>query len=74
MKSLFISLLALQPAASALLSAARRPAPAFSAKTIGAHRAVEIVGDGAASAASTGTFDLHDLTGHHRYYGQSACP
>jgi len=69
-KSLFISLLALQPAAHAVLLGARRPAPSMSVRTIAARADATIGADAAPSLAP----DLHDVTGHHRYYGQSACP
>jgi hypothetical protein len=32
-----------------------------------------IVSDSAPASASSQTGDFHDVTGHHRYYGSSAC-
>jgi hypothetical protein len=32
-----------------------------------------IISDAARVLASSETGDLHDVTGHHRYYGSSAC-
>jgi hypothetical protein len=32
-----------------------------------------IISDAARAPASFETGDLHDVTGHHRYYGSSAC-
>jgi hypothetical protein len=32
-----------------------------------------IICDSARAPASFQTGDLHDVTGHHRYYGSSAC-
>ena len=32
-----------------------------------------IISDAARGLASSETGDLHDVTGHHRYYGSSAC-
>jgi hypothetical protein len=32
-----------------------------------------IISDATRSAASPRIIDLHDVTGHHRYYGSSAC-
>ena len=32
-----------------------------------------IISDAARALASSESGDLHDLTGHHRYYGSSAC-
>jgi hypothetical protein len=32
-----------------------------------------IISDAARALASSETGDLHDVTGHHRYYGSSAC-
>jgi hypothetical protein len=32
-----------------------------------------IISDATRSAASPRIVDLHDVTGHHRYYGSSAC-
>lgn len=32
-----------------------------------------IISDAARAPASSQTGDLHDVTGHHRYYGSSAC-
>ena len=32
-----------------------------------------IISDATRSAASPRIVDLHDVTGHHRYYGLSAC-
>jgi hypothetical protein len=36
-------------------------------------KAVVIISDAKRSAASPQIVDLHDVTGHHRYYGSSAC-
>ena len=36
-------------------------------------KAVVIISDASRSAASPQLVDLHDVTGHHRYYGSSAC-
>jgi hypothetical protein len=36
-------------------------------------KAVVIISDASRSAASRQLVDLHDVTGHHRYYGLSAC-
>jgi hypothetical protein len=35
--------------------------------------AAMIISDAARWSNSPRTDDLHDLTGHHRYYGNSAC-
>jgi hypothetical protein len=32
-----------------------------------------IISDAARALASSESGDLHDVTGHHRYYGSSAC-
>jgi hypothetical protein len=32
-----------------------------------------VICDSARAPASSQTGDLHDVTGHHRYYGSSAC-
>jgi hypothetical protein len=32
-----------------------------------------IISDAARALASSETGDLHDVAGHHRYYGSSAC-
>ena len=32
-----------------------------------------IICDSARAPASSPTGDFHDMTGHHRYYGSSAC-
>jgi hypothetical protein len=32
-----------------------------------------IISDAARALASSEAGDLHDVTGHHRYYGSSAC-
>jgi hypothetical protein len=32
-----------------------------------------IISDSARAAASSSIGDFHDVTGHHRYYGSSAC-
>jgi hypothetical protein len=36
-------------------------------------KAAMSISDAARSSASPQTGDLHDVTGHHRYYGSSAC-
>jgi hypothetical protein len=36
-------------------------------------RTAVIISDATRSAASPRIVDLHDVTGHHRYYGSSAC-
>ena len=36
-------------------------------------KVVMIVSDAVRSSASPQLVDLHDVTGHHRYYGLSAC-
>jgi hypothetical protein len=70
LKTVFLSLLALQPAAveSALLTV-RRLASAPSTDSVGAQ--YNIFNDRAWTSASHA--DLHDMTGHHRYYGQASC-
>jgi hypothetical protein len=32
-----------------------------------------LISDSARAAASSSIGDFHDVTGHHRYYGSSAC-
>ena len=36
-------------------------------------RAAMIISDAGRCSGSLQTDDLHDVTGHHRYYGSSAC-
>lgn len=65
---LIISLVALQPAARALLRTARRPASSASAPFVASPPlAPDLPGP------DDNRWDLHDETGHHRYYGRSAC-
>ena len=47
-----------------LVSSSNTTRPAMSAA---------IISDATRSAASPRIVDLHDVTGHHRYYGSSAC-
>jgi hypothetical protein len=34
---------------------------------------VNIIGDAVRAPASSQSGDFHDVSGHHRYYGSSAC-
>jgi len=36
-------------------------------------QAATIIGDNARAPVSSHAGDFHDVTGHHRYYGSSAC-
>ena len=37
------------------------------------HKQAFIICDAARAPASSQSGDFHDVTGHHRYYGSSAC-
>jgi len=71
LKTVFLSLLAFQPAASAVetfVLAARGLAAGPLTVSTETRQSVKIISDGARRSPSTPS-DLHDLTGHHRYYG-----
>ena len=73
LKTIVLSLLALQPAAiKSMLLTARRLPDAPSTGPVGANKSFNIFSDRAWAPASSA--DLHDVTMHHRYYGQLACP
>ena len=78
LKSLFLSLLAFQPAVrpavSSVLFAARPRAPTPRSGPERAGRPLGIVNDIVWSAPANVVADEHDLAGHHRYYGRSAYP
>lgn len=78
MKSLFLSLLAFQPAVrpavSSVLFAARPKATAPRSGPERVGRPLSIVNDIVWSAPADAATDDHDLFGHHRYYGRSAYP
>lgn len=75
MKTIFLSLLALQPAVNAVEALAlnarwfpTRP----STKRVGTLDSIKIISDCSWHHTSAGLVDLHDVTGHHRYYGRSS--
>jgi hypothetical protein len=75
MKSLFLSLLAFQPAAnvveSIFFTARQIPVGPSSVRT---RNSGKIISDCAQSTAAFWIAHQADVTGHHRYYGRSAYP
>jgi hypothetical protein len=75
LKTAFLSLLAFQPAASAVeafLFAGRRLAADPLPVPTETRQSVKIISDRAWRSISSTSSDWHDLTGHHRYYGRSS--
>jgi hypothetical protein len=75
LKTVFLSLLAFQPAASAVetfVFAGRRLAADPLTVPTKTRQSAKIISDRAWRSISSTPSDLHDLTGHHRYYGRSS--
>jgi hypothetical protein len=77
LKTLFLSLLAFQPAANAMetivFNARRVPHRPWT-RPAGARKSDKIISDSACSTAPYWIADRADVTGHHRYYGRDAYP
>ncbi len=77
LKTLFLSLLAFQPAAKAIeivLFNARRLLHGSSMEPVGARKSAKLIGDCSVERRAFWIADRADETGHHRYYGRSAYP
>jgi len=77
LKTLFLSLLAFPPAATAMetvLSNVRRLPHGSSTGPVAERKSVELISDGAVERWAFWIADRADETGHHRYYGRTAYP
>jgi hypothetical protein len=75
LKTVFLSLLALQPAVNTIETILFRARQLSDAPSPGAAgKSGQIISDRAWSTASFWIADRDNSTGHHRYYGRSAYP